>query len=337
MRIIPESPPPIRHTPNFFLVGAPKAGSTSLNHYLDQHPQIYMSPIKEPHYFADEIRPDNFDDEMRPLAEPGLAALREYLQGPASAKFSGGPVTEWRDYLKLFQHVNGETAIGEASVCYLWSKTAAGNIAAQFPEAKILMVLRDPVERTFSQYRHMLSTAKSYVSFREEVDASLRATSTRLGRLYPFLEFSLYYEQVKRYFALFPREQVRIYFYEEYLRNPLALLQDVFRFLSVEQSFVPDFSQKYLPARVQRSYILNRALRWLGMWQRMSDLSPSVLRRRLQRVAFRPGNALALVPADRARLVDFYRDDIRNLSSLLNRDLSHWLDGGIITAPRPAA
>lgn len=122
MRIIPESPPPIRPTPNFFLVGAPKAGSTSLNHYLDQHPQIYMSPIKEPHYFADEIRPDNFDDEMRCLTEPGLAALREYLQGPASAKFSGGPVTEWRDYLKLFQHVNGETAIGEASVGYLWSK-----------------------------------------------------------------------------------------------------------------------------------------------------------------------------------------------------------------------
>ena len=90
MRIIQESPPPIRHTPNFFLVGAPKAGSTSLNHYLDQHPQIYMSPIKEPHYFADEIRPANFDDEMRRRAEPGLAALREYLQGPASAKFSGG-------------------------------------------------------------------------------------------------------------------------------------------------------------------------------------------------------------------------------------------------------
>ena len=69
MRVIPEPPMPKGPTPNFFLVGAPKAGSTSLNHYLDQHPQIYMSPIKEPHYFADEIRPDNFDDEMRRTAE----------------------------------------------------------------------------------------------------------------------------------------------------------------------------------------------------------------------------------------------------------------------------
>jgi Sulfotransferase family len=289
-----------------------------------------MSPIKEPHYFADEIRPDNFDDEMR-------RALREYHQDSVSATFSGGPISEWRDYLELFQHVIGETAIGEASVCYLWSKSAPKNIAAQFPEAKILIVLRDPVERTFSQYRHMLGFAKSFVSFREEVDAALRSTSTRLGRLNPFLEFGLHCEQVKRYFALFPREHVRIYFYEEYLRNPLGLLQDVFRFLSVEQSFVPDFSQKYLPARVQRSYILNRLLRRLGLWQHLSDLSPPVLRRQLQRVAFRPGNVLALDPADRARLVDFYRDDIRNLSSLLNRDLSHWLDGGLITAPRPAA
>ncbi len=195
-----ESPPPVRHTPNFFLVGAPKAGSTSLNHYLDQHPQIYMSPIKEPHYFADEIRLENFDDEMRRM-------LREYLQGLASAKASAGPISDWQDYLKLFQHVNGETAIGEASVCYLWSKSAPKNIAARFPEAKILMVLRDPVERAFSQYLHMLTFAKSYVSFREEVDASLRSTSTRIGRLYPFLEFGLYYEQVKRYLALFPRER----------------------------------------------------------------------------------------------------------------------------------
>jgi hypothetical protein len=90
-----QEPPPIGHAPNFFLVGAPKAGSTSLYHYLDQHPEIYLSPIKEPHYFADEIRPDNFDDEMR-------GALREYLRDSIAERSSGEPISEWRDYLKLF-------------------------------------------------------------------------------------------------------------------------------------------------------------------------------------------------------------------------------------------
>ena len=102
--------------PNFFIVGAPKAGSTSLYHYLDQHPDIYMSPIKEPNYFATEIRPEIFSEDLLPRVEADLRALQEYLQGPMREKRLGGLVTEWDDYLKLFQNVKEERAIGEASV-----------------------------------------------------------------------------------------------------------------------------------------------------------------------------------------------------------------------------
>src|SRR5256885_834533 len=107
--------------PTFFIVGAPKAGTTSLYHYLDQHPQIYMSAIQEPNYFALEIRPENCDPGLRGDLERDNAGLREFLAGPRLEKRFGGIVTDWDDYLRLFANA-GETVteLGEASVCYLW-------------------------------------------------------------------------------------------------------------------------------------------------------------------------------------------------------------------------
>ncbi len=113
--------------PNFFIAGAPKSGTTSLYHYLGQHPEIYMSPIKEPNYFASEIRLERFSERLRSEAEQDVRALRAYLDGPMREKRFGGLVTEWRDYLKLFQQAEGRSAIGEASVCYLWSESAAAS------------------------------------------------------------------------------------------------------------------------------------------------------------------------------------------------------------------
>src|SRR4249919_676933 len=108
MHEVSESRGAIR-VPNFFLAGAPKAGTTSLYHYLDQHPEIYMSPIKEPCYFSDEIRYENFSDEIR---RP--STLDAYLAGPMIEKRFGGPVTRWHDYLRLFHRAQGKTAVGEA-------------------------------------------------------------------------------------------------------------------------------------------------------------------------------------------------------------------------------
>src|SRR4051794_22949210 len=119
--------------PNFFLVGAAKAGTTSLHHYLGQHPSVYVSPIKEPHYFADEVRPDNFCEEMRTKIVAREPALREYLAGSGCEPFSGGPICNWDDYLRLFRCAGTRSVIGEASPCYLWSPTAPRNIANRFP------------------------------------------------------------------------------------------------------------------------------------------------------------------------------------------------------------
>lgn len=309
------------HLPNFFLAGAPKAGTTALYRYLDQHPAIYMSPIKEPNFFADEIRIANFADDFRRMAEARLPALREYLTGPVSEKFSGGPIETWDDYLKLFQRVKSEVAIGEASVSYLWSPSAPGNIHARFPDAKILVMLRNPVERAFSQYAHMLSFAASHISFADHMDAALCSTSTRMSELYPFLRFGLYSEQVARYLAVFDREQVRIHFYEDFCRAPLDVMQSIFRFLGVDPAFTPDLSERHMEARVPRSFWLKSALKRSGMWNLARSATPETLRR----AGFLQRSSVRLRPGDKARLGDYYRDDIGRLSTLLGRDLSGWL------------
>jgi hypothetical protein len=307
--------------PNFFLVGAPKAGTTALYRYLDQHPAIYMSPIKEPNFFADEIRLENFADDFRRPAEKRLQAQRAYLAGPVSEKFSGGPIDNWADYLKLFQSVKDETAIGEASVCYLWSPTAPGNIHARIPDAKILMMLRNPVDRAFSQYAHMLSFAESRVSFADYLDAAFRSTSTQISELYPFLQFGLYAEQVERYLARCDSSHVQIHFYDDFSRAPLDVMQSIFRFLDVDETFTPDMSERHMEAKVPRSFWLKKVLKRTGAWNMVRAAMPENLRY----AGLAEKNKIRLTPEDRARLADYHRDDVGKLSALLSRDLSHWL------------
>jgi hypothetical protein len=238
--------------PNFFIVGAPKAGTTSLYHYLDQHAGVYMCPIKEPCYFASELRPENFSDRERRRVEEEMRSLRLYLDGPASNKRFGGLVTDWDDYVKLFSDAEDGQAIGEASVCYLWSETAAGNIARAAPGARIVMILRDPAERAFSQYLHGLTLGLVRGTFREHVQANLGCTERKFGPSYPLLEFGLYYEQVGRYLGRFPRQNVFIRLYEEYRDDPLKVLAELLRFLGIEADFPPDIPRRHLEPRIPR-------------------------------------------------------------------------------------
>jgi hypothetical protein len=307
--------------PNFFLVGAPKAGTTALYRYLTQHPGIYMSPIKEPHFLADEIRLGNFTDAFRKLAESRLPAQTQYLKGPVIDRFSGGPIPDWSDYLKLFQGATVQTAIGEASVCYLWSPSAPANMASHFPHSRILMVLRNPVERAFTQYAHMLTFADKCISFREYVDAAMQSDSTRIGELYPFLRFGLYHEQLTRYMEKFDSSRIQVHFYEDYRQDPRKLLQSIYRFLNVDPAFEADLSERHMEARVPRSFYLKRTMKRFGVWNKVKDHVPDNLRRRLPR----PRGSLSLSPVDRNYLVEYYRDDIGKLSQLLDRDLTHWL------------
>jgi hypothetical protein len=294
--------------PNFFIVGAPKTGTTSLYHYLDQHPEIYMSAIKEPHYFAAEIREENCEPNLRRIMARENRGLREFLSGPMREKRFGGIVADWENYVRLFANAINKSALGEASVCYLWSPTAPARIAEKIPNAKILVMLRDPADRAFSQYLHGLGNGAIRWSFRVH---------------YPFLEFGLYSEQLGRYLERFG-QNVWVGFHKEFKDHPMEVFQNICRFLGVAPEFSPDMAHQHLEAQVPRL----AAIGWLkrsGLWQAAARVTPPSLRPLIRRRLIRRPGATRMDPADRHYLIDFYREDIRKLASLVDRDLDGWL------------
>jgi hypothetical protein len=312
--------------PNFFIAGAPKCGTTSFYHQLDRHPQIYMSPIKEPCYFASELRLENFREELQPQLRRERETLREYLRGPMTSKRFGGPVVEWEDYLLLFRNVRAETAIGEASVSYLWSQTAAGNIAARIPDAKIILVLRNPVDRAFSQYLQAVSSGLVRSSFRDQSAAAMNLRSSKFGVLNPFLEFGEYSEQVKRFLEAFPRKNILIHIYEEMRSKPAEAMAETFRFLGVNAEWTPNSSTRFMEPRVPRAIAFAGILKKRGIWQQTAELIPEFLRPALRKAVHRPRASVTVAPEDRAYLQNYYREDILKLENLLGRDLHSWLE-----------
>ena len=166
--------------PNFFVVGAGKAGTTSLYNYLKAHPQIYMSPIKEPHHFATDIDVTAFSEDYRKTC---LQDVSGYVRGDMTEPVHVAHVTGRDDYLRLFRHAVDEVAIGEISNSYLVSKRAAVEIRAAVPHARIIMVLRDPVARAYSQYLMDLRIGYVRRSFMEEFETDVARPDASWGNV----------------------------------------------------------------------------------------------------------------------------------------------------------
>jgi len=291
--------------PNFFILGAAKAGTTSLAAYLSQHPQIYISRVKEPHFFALEDEKPNFFD-------PGDAARA---------------VTNWADYLNLFQGCRGETAIGEASTTYLHSDKAATGIYNRFPNARLIAVLRQPIERAYSAF------VMYHRESREEHKHLLKAIEyEHLGKHYPgdtgvYLARGYYTEPLKRYFDLFGRDNLRVYLYEDFQQQPQTILDDLCAHIGVD-SFQPDMSETHNAGGLHKSQVLKNLLtrpnpvRFLAR-NFLPDSVRIGIRKRIKR--FDLQKAPALDTETWTLLMEKYREDIVQLQDLIERDLGHWL------------
>jgi hypothetical protein len=287
-----------------------------------------MCPLKEPNFFCDEVRPENFSAAERPRLAREMLALRHYLDSGANEKRFGGLVTSWEDYLRLYRTVTDELAIGEASACYLWSETAPANIAARVPDARIIINLRNPIDRAYSQYLQMVTTGVTGRSFRQQIEANLRCGVQQFGADWPLLEFGLYHDQVQRYLQRFPRTRVHISLYEDLVRAPQMLMRDLFAFLEVDPAFTADLSSRHhvpsVPRLASGVYVLKK---W-RLWPQLRRLAPENLRPWLRSMLLRPRASLRIDPLTREFLADYYRDDINKLAALLNRDLGGWLSAG---------
>jgi hypothetical protein len=311
--------------PTFFIVGAPKAGTDLLYYQLDRHPEIYMSPLKEPCYFSTEIRIHNFDPSLQQQVELAAASLRRYLDAGAETKRFGGIVSELSDYQNLFARAEHEKAIGEASVCYLWSETAAPAIAKMLPHARIIIVLMDPAERAFHQYLKSFSDGTVDHSFRRHVEiamTNIHGPGSKVCPFHPFLALGEYAQQVERYLKHFPTRQLSISLYEDTQTNYSQWFSGLLSFLGVDTRFAPPDVEVPSKPHLPRLDSLHQPFRLTMEKSLVGEMEPSFLKEKQEEQS---DASPKLCPEDRDVLVAYYYEDILRLQDLIQRDLSSWL------------
>ena len=308
-------------TPNLLLVGAPRCGTTALHTYLGAHPSVYMSPVKELHYFSTDL-----------------------YQPPPQAR-----IANHGQYLAMFEGATDEPWVGEASPFYLYSSVAAEAIKTLSADARVIITLRNPVDMMYSMYCLRVRAAMFHAhqetlpSFEEALAAGparLRGEAlppgapTEPGRcLYLcYRELGRYSDRVARFLEVFGRQAVHAVVFEDLLVDTAATHGDVCRFLGIDSAIVPD--SNLTPAgraagAAPRSGRLARLL-WRPprhVAQAARALLPRRARRSLRDALQRWNDRRPpeLAPETRRRLLDECTPDVLRLSELLDRDLTPWL------------
>ncbi len=291
--------------PNFYIVGAARSGTTSLTHYLGQHPQIYMSPHKEASFFVAEHLPSAF-------------------QGPGDERANRLFIRDRDDYEALFAGAEGK-AVGECSVLYLYYP-AAGAIAKAVPDAKIVILLRHPVDRAYSAYLHQLRDARERLSFEEGLAQEDERKRAGYEPMWHYFEMGRYAERVRAYLEHFGRERVYVVWYEEFVQQPRGVLSRLFEFLGVDAAYPVNVAVRYNQSGRPKVPGVRQALTWgyaFTPW--LKRLVPEPWRDALrERVLGMTLDHPVMCSDTRRRLLAAYAEDIERLEALLSKDLSAW-------------
>jgi len=280
--------------PNLFLVGAAKAGTTSLDEYLRSQPEVFMSPLKEPHFFS-ELRIDS----------------------PAKYEFAH-VVRERSSYERLFSDSAGFSYVGEASTSYLTNEAAPERIKRASPEAKIVVSLRDPVERAYSHFLYDVGEAAERRSFEEAVRAEL---SCPASQPWPanYLEYSDYVPGLRRYEHHFGRDSMHVIFFEELLSNPDSVLRNLLAFLGLDTRRARNLPHAN-PHGQPRGVLAKHLLQSIQLRLALRSIVPDpLLRLAHDRLLVKPASKPELDPTLRAKLISIYRPQVEEIASFVGR------------------
>jgi hypothetical protein len=307
--------------PNFFIVGAPKCGTSSLSEHLRNHPNVFFSPRKELNFLNDDLPQEDVSGLYR--------------------------ISTLRDYLKYFVEANeNHLAVGEGTPHYLRSRTAIPNILDLNPEARLIAMVRNPIDLV-----HSFHATRVYEGLEDVVDfeeAWRKQDERRRGRSIPkfcldesmllYSEIGLLGKQLQRMFSFAPAEQVKVVVFDDFVRSPKEAYEGVLSFLELPNDGRTEFP-KLNPNMHRRSRFLQRGVgyairntmrtkrvlgirRGLGVLNRISKSNTKVQPRPPLSASFE------------AELRDFYKEDVELLSQLLDRDLAPWLRGESIAELR---
>lgn len=312
--------------PDLFIIGAPKSGTTSLYEYLKGHPQVFMSVVKEPCYFAPDLARDD----------------------------SGNFLVYGRDeklYFDLFREAGDATRVGEGSTRYLYSKEAPRLIQQASPSARIVAMLRNPVDMTHSLHAHKLAGVTEDI---DDFEQALEAEADRhAGRRLPphsnpllatYRDRARFAEQLPRWFDTFGDDAVHVIIFEDMIRQPEVEFRRLLQFLGVDSDYRPSSFDAYNTAHAARSRLVRRLLngrlpQWL-VWQVMprliGDTRTRALVRRFRHSWFhrKPIRKGVLRPELRERLEEEFVPDVTRLSEMLGRDLGElWFGRSVLGQP----
>ena len=302
--------------PDFLIIGAGKSGTTSLDKYLKEHPEIFVPGVKEPNFYGYEH-----------------ATIADFRGDLAEIAHFQGSVTNLKDYLDLFSGTSAGKVKGETSNTYLYHEEAPARIKYYNPDMKLIAVLRQPAARLYSRYLHLARENR--------VPSERFADCTDKNSVWwsrnDLIKEGFYYKNLSRFYRLFPSENIKVYLYEELNDHPQKVLQDIFSFLNVTPDFQPDFGVRYNQSGIVKNKFLNKIYGQKGILSSgLKALLPksivdhlknnSVIQKGINDLRSKNLEKPKLDPKLRNWLTtEVYSNDILQLQGLIGKDLSHWL------------
>jgi len=285
--------------PNFFIVGAPKSGTTNISYYLIQHTQVFMPENLEPYYFARLDIPQNYEREI---------------------------ISDEKKYLNLFKNAKNCKAIGESSPVYLYCPHSALEIKNRFPNSKIIISLRNPIEIAYSEYFSLkfMGFDKNR-SFNELLDSSKEQLDQNEFHIDSLLEAGFYSKHIKRFQKIFSKNQIKIIIFEEYIKNTIPTINSILSFLDIDKSIAFKTAPKGA-YKVPRNFASQKLMNNSTFRKTAKFIIPTVARQKIgERFLVKESSRSVLKQNERQRLKEIYQDDVENLAKLLGRSLP-WKD-----------
>lgn len=295
--------------PNFLVIGAPKSGTTSLYHYLKQHPNIYLPDQKELHYFS--------------FPELGLASA-----GPGDAAVRDGLCQTWEQYATHYLDARNHSAIGDISPSYLYYSSSATKIREKLGMVKIIVIIRNPVDKAYSQYMHMVREDLEGLSFQDAIAAESGRLKQDWGDIWRYMESSLYADRLKEFIDVFGEENVKIILFDDFTKHTLAVLADLFKYIGVDPKVEISTNEKFNRTGTPKNPFISNMMRKQGWLKALvKKVLPSGLRFRLRNwiINANTGDKPELSPELRLSLLKYFREDIVKVERLIGKSTG-WLE-----------
>lgn len=286
--------------PNFFIVGGAKCATTNISYYLNEHPDVFIPELIEPYYYCKFDLPKNFKRESM--------------------------ITDKKKYLKLFDKATHQKAIGEATPVYLQCSHSATEIKKDFPDSKIIISIRNPIDKAHSSYFSYKFMNLDNRSFSEKIDLFEKQYLDGEFFIFNFIEDGFFSKHIKRFQKVFPSENIKIIFFEDYIKNIPSHINSLLNFLEIDDpthlTTQPKNSFRVPRNRLSKFLLNNQKFRKIS-----TTLIPTIQRDKIgERFFVKQSKKPPMMPEDRERLKKIFLPEYEDLKKLLNIDNLPWKD-----------